>query len=300
MTATVLDSEQWRARESAHQHRVDTWVTDHLARRQRGMKHPVEDFLYTYYSYRPAQLRTWHPGTGVVLAGRAAGRDYVAVEDGCMVDPETARRRRPTVTWIKELLQATAQRPAQFGCFAMHEWAMVYRQTQQEVRHNAWPLRLPPEGVAEVLHERGVRCTHFDAFRFFTPPARPLNAFQLTRDSQQAMEQPGCLHANMDLYKWSYKLSPLVPSELVADCFELARDVRTLDMQASPYDVSELGYPPVPVETAEGRAEYVRQQREFSERAAVLRDRLIDACSAALDLADQLAGNSAERRRARR
>ena len=30
----------------------------------------------------------------------------------------------------------------------------------------------------------------------------------------------------MDLYKWAYKLSPLVPSELVADCFELAREIR--------------------------------------------------------------------------
>jgi len=35
---------------------------------------------------------------------------------------------------------------------------------------------------------------------------------------------------------------------------------------------------PVRVETADGRAEYTRQQRNFAERAAVLRRRLIDAC----------------------
>lgn len=48
---------------------------------------------------------------------------------------------------------------------------------------------------------------------------------------------------NRDLYKWAYKLSPLVPSELVADCFALARKIRTLDVRASPYDLADLGYP---------------------------------------------------------
>ena len=31
----------------------------------------------------------------------------------------------------------------------------------------------------------------------------------------------------------------MCPSELVADCFELARDIRALDMRASPYDLSD-------------------------------------------------------------
>ncbi len=60
----------------------------------------------------------------------------------------------------------------------------------------------------------------------------------------------------MDLYKHAYRLSPMVPSELVADCFELARDIRVLDMRASPYDLSDLGYSPVRVETAAGKQEY--------------------------------------------
>jgi hypothetical protein len=81
----------------------------------------------------------------------------------------------------------------------------------------------------------------------------------------------------MDLYKWAYKLSPLVDSELVADCFALARDVRELDMRASPYDLGALGYPPVPVETPEGRAQYAAAQRDFAGRAAPLRARLVAA-----------------------
>jgi hypothetical protein len=45
-------------------------------------------------------------------------------------------------------------------------------------------------------------------------------------------------------------------------------------MRASPYDLSSLGYQPVAVETATGKAEYVAAQREFAARGQVLRGRL--------------------------
>ncbi|NYT93923.1 3-methyladenine DNA glycosylase [Salinispora sp. H7-4] len=280
-TETVLDLPTWQARRRAHQERIDTWLAPHLARRRRGEQHPVQDFLFTYYSYRPARLRRWHPGAGVVLRDADPadfGPDYRADAAGATLDtPAVRARRAESITWIRSLLAATAGRPAQFGCFGMHEWAMVYRQTQDEVRHNAWPLRMSPAQVATVVEERGVRCSHFDAYRFFTAPARPLNLLQPTRDSQHDLEQPGCLHANMDLYKWAYKLSPLVPSELVAECFELAGQIRTLDMRASPYDLAALGYPPVAVETPPGRVEYAAAQRGFAEQAARLRTRLLEA-----------------------
>ncbi|MGR7024288.1 hypothetical protein [Geodermatophilus sp. URMC 62] len=96
------------------------------------------------------------------------------------------------------------------------------------------------------------------------------------------MEQPGCLHATMDLYKWAYKLGPAVPGELVTDCFALAVQVRELDMRASPYDLRDRGYAPVPIETAEGRAEYVAAQRGFARRGAELRSRLLEVCDALL------------------
>ncbi|MER5703349.1 3-methyladenine DNA glycosylase [Micromonospora sp. NPDC002296] len=279
--AAPLDLTDWQARRRAHEERVDGWLAPHLARRRTGAKHPVEDFLFTYYSHRPAQLRRWHPGAGVVLRGADPaefGPDYRADAAGLTLDTDAVRARRAgSVDWIRALLAATAGRPAHLGCFGMHEWAMVYRQTQEEVRHNAWPLRLSPAETAAVVEERGVRCSHFDAYRFFTAPARPLNLLAPTRESQHDLEQPGCLHANMDLYKWAYKLSPLVCSELVADGFALAREIRTLDMRASPYDLAALGYPPVRVETPEGRAEYAAAQRGFAERAAVLRARLLAA-----------------------
>lgn len=274
----VLDATEWRARRAAHEARVDVWLGPHLARRQAGEKHPVEDFLFTYYSFRPAQLRRWHPGAGVILEGGEPDKDYIPTSDGVTLDPEITKRK--STEWIGALLRSTVARPAHFGCFGMHEWAMVYR--AEGVRHEQVPLRLSPAETARVVDENRVRCSHFDAFRFFTPAARPLNRLQLTREGQHDNEQPGCLHANMDLYKWAYKLSPLVASELVADAFALARDIRTLDMRASPYDLADFGYEPVKVETAEGRQEYARAQRAFAERAAPLRARLI----AALDRLD--------------
>jgi hypothetical protein len=284
----VLPETEWRALEAAHQARVDAWTAGRLARARRGEKHPVEDFLFTYYSQRPAQLRRWHPGAGVVLTGDAARerlgwRFHVEVDagpegTGVSVDVDAfVAARGDALDFVRALLAATASRPAQLGCFGMHEWAMVYRLPDGAQRHEDWPLRLGPAGTDAVVEAQPVRCSHFDAFRFFTEPARPLNAQQPTREAQVALEQPGCLHATMDLYKWAYKLTPLVPSSLVAQCFELARDVRVLDMQASPYDLSGLGIEPVRIETAEGRAEYARRQRGFTDRGQRLRADLLAA-----------------------
>ena len=99
---------------------------------------------------------------------------------------------------------------------------MVYRAEPGEVRHRGVPLRLGSAGTDAVVESMPLRCTHFDAFRFFTGPARARNGAQLTRQAQPATEQPGCLHAAMDLYKWAFKLLPLLDSDSVMDAFELA------------------------------------------------------------------------------
>ena len=109
----------------------------------------------------------------------------------------------------------------------------------------SWPLRLGSAGTDEVVESHRIACSHFDAFRFFTDEARPLNTLSPASHDRPAFEQPACLHAGMDLYKHAFRLSPLVPSELVADCFELARDIRVLDMRAAPYDLSDLGVEPL-------------------------------------------------------
>jgi len=179
---------------------------------------------------------------------------------------------------MHDLLVAMRERPPFFACFGLHEWAMVYRQTPEEVRHNAFPLRFAPDQLARIVTAQPICCTHFDAFRFFTPPARSLNKLQPERATVAQHEQRGCLHANMDLYKWAFKLAPYTPSELLADCFELARDIREIDMRASPYDLRALGFEPIMIETPAGRAEYERHQRTFTQRGEPLRERLIALC----------------------
>jgi hypothetical protein len=262
-------------------------VRPHLERRRRGESHAVHDFLFTYYSFSPAALRRWHPGVGTVLAGAAVrsvagSRVYVVRNQRAWLPQDVVGRRAASARWIRDLLVGVASRPPALACFGLHEWAMVYRQRPEELRHAGHRLRLGHAGTDAVVEAHRIACSHFDAFRFFTEPARPLNTVQPTREAQPQLDQPGCLHATMDLYKWAYKLSPCTPAELVADCFELARDVRQVDMAAAPYDLSDLGVEPVRIETAEGKARYIAHQREFALRAEPLRARLIEVCDRVL------------------
>jgi hypothetical protein len=314
---------------------VRTWTDPHQARAMRGEKHPVYDFLFTYYAFRPAWLRRWHPGPDIALAGESAreflrrpeyrevrfgesgpgslpavasgegwvppvifekssehGQEAHAIPTAAVaVDPATlSAHRREFVAWLRDLLAAMQTRPAFFGCHGLHEWAMVFRQTPDEVRHNAYPLRFAPADLARIVDAAPICCSHFDAFRFFTAPARPLNKLQPARADSPQHEQRGCLHANMDLYKWAFKLAPFTPAELIADCFELARDIREVDMRASPYDLRALGFAPIAIESPAGRADYERHQRAFAARGEPLRaqllalcDRLLSGCASILD-----------------
>jgi hypothetical protein len=194
--------------------------------------------------------------------------------------------RREFVTWLRAMLAAMQARPAFFGCYGLHEWTMVYRQTPEQIRHNAYPLRFSSAELAAIVEASAICCTHFDAFRFFTNPARPLNKLQPARGDVAQLEQRGCLHANMDLYKWAFKLAPFTASELIADCFELARDIREVDMRASPYDLRTLGFAPIAIETPAGRAEYEQHQRTFTTRGEPLRARLVALCDRLLSAAN--------------
>jgi hypothetical protein len=250
-------STSYAERAAAHRARLAPYVEPHLDRRRDGLKHPVHDFLFTYYSFSPAKLLDWQPG----WPGSGSA--------------ELLERRRGLVGSTRDLLGATAARTPRYACFGLHEWAMVHR--ADETRHPV-PLRLGAAGTDEVVESHRIGCSHFDAYRFFTPTAVPLNSLRPGPDDRPAYEQPGCLHATMDLYKHAFRLWPLVGSDLVADCFVLAWDVREIDMRASPYDLSGLGFEPIPIETPEGKQEYAAHQRRFVERAEPLRRRLLEQC----------------------
>ncbi|MFT2816197.1 3-methyladenine DNA glycosylase [Leifsonia sp. A12D58] len=294
MVPLFLDSAEWRALEQQHQQRADALSLGRRQRVERGETHPVNDFLFTYYPLRPGLLRRWHPGAGVVLVDAAGdergswkwyrsagtgGGTGVRGDSDLEVDTTAfLQAKARTITFITTLLADTIKRTPNFGCFGLHEWAMVFR--QGEHRHEA-PLRIGQAATDEVVVGSRIACSHFDAYRFFTPAATGLNALSPTRENQPELEQSGCLHAGMDVYKWAIKLGPLIPGDLLLDCFDLAADIRQLDMRASPYDLSAWGYESVAVETPTGKADYVRQQRGFAARGNVLRQRVIDAVALA-------------------
>lgn len=279
---------EWRARAAAHLERVEAFTRPRRERRARGASHPVYDFLFQYYSYSAGKLETWHPGPHEWLEDSPEARArftapaYVAA-NGLLVRTPGAMpaAERATLVDVLGVLRATHERPAHFGCYGMHEWAMVYG--GHDLRHaRVAPLRLPQPQLDAFVESRPVVCTHFDAFRFFAPAAKPLNRLPLRWDTRHDTEQPGCIHANMDLYRWAYTSMPWIGSDLLWPCFALAVALRLLDMEAGPYDLRAFGVKPVPVETPEGRAEYQRRQRALSARAQWLRGALIETLGAVL------------------
>lgn len=278
----------WRSQIEAYDEEMERWGNAFRRRRDRSQSHPIHDFLFVYYRFPSAKLSQWHPGINVPLEMDStplpswfAPKFYsqgscrgvpVVVCDSAKVDSKQRHRLRFTV----DLLRQTSARRPHFGCYGMHEWAMVYRGA--EVRHErTTPLRLPQDEIDQFVESRPIACTHFDAFRFFAIEAKPLNRIQPSLELREELEQPGCIHANMDLYKWAFKSMPWIGSDLLKDCFYLAMEAREVDMRASPYDLSSYGdYQPILVETKEGRAEYEDAQKQIYQKGQSVREKLIN------------------------
>lgn len=274
----VVSRESWTARRGADLARVRPQAEDRVRRAARRENHPVYDFLFEYYSFRPGHLLRWTPGFGSTLEG--ATRDDIAwgefVEaDGGLTLPAGAfpAHRVSYLRWAVEYLGAMLEREPSFACMGLHEWAMAYR--DPNVRHPSVPLRLARAEIDAVVDSQALLCTHFDAFRFFTREAAPRNRWALTRSAAAEHDQPGCIHANMDLYRFAYKIAPFCPSGLVADAFELAVAAREVDMRASPYDLSGYGFAAIHIETRAGREEYIELQRGVAAGARPIRERLL-------------------------
>ena len=279
MSLKELSSSQWQELRDEHRNLVLPWITPRLERRSLHQSHPVDDFLFEYYPISTNKLLTWHPGFGYSLEATQIDFDEFPVgsyeygSEQIRIRLDWLVKNKEVASALVEFLQKTQQRPLRTGCFGLHEWAMVLG--AEEVRHEKWPLRLSQAEIRATIDEVGLRCTHFDAFRFFTPTAAPLNPLQLTRIDQNDVEQPGCLHANMDLYKHAQRLAPIFGSQLVRQAFELAKDIRTVDMQVAPYDLADLGVVPIPVETQDGRDEFAVHQMKFAQRAQEIRTQMI-------------------------
>ncbi|WP_367872477.1 3-methyladenine DNA glycosylase [Luteolibacter sp. Populi] len=289
LSAVLLPASVWQARAAAHRARAERWTAPARERRTRGKPHPVDDFLFSYYPFSYAKIEEWHPPTGTALEAadplpaRFTKKPYLLTGDRISADPTLLEdKQRARLRWIRELLAATRDRLQILSCHGLHEWAMVYRGAA--IRHaGTATLRLPQTEIDALIESRPIRCSHFDAFRFFHPEAQPLNRLQPALMTRSDHEQPGCIHANMDLYKWAFKAMPWPGSDLLLDCFELAMELRDLDMRASPYDLAEFGVVPVKIETPEGRREYEEEQARLAAKAVPLRERLIAALGMTLE-----------------
>jgi len=274
-----LSCDDWKERAKTHRDAVEKITVPMRARKSRREKHPVYDFLHTYYSFSLGRLERWHPGYGVSLQDDGEtefSTNYYRKEDGIVsVDPTLlSEKGRARLEWTLRLLKLTQSRPPNLACHGLHEWAMVYEGGDIRHRESA-PLRLPQAEIDAVVGSRPICCSHFDAFRFFTPTAVPLNRLSPSLHTREENEQPGCIHTNMDLYKWSYKSSPWISSDLLREALFFAIEAREIDMRASPYDLAEYGYSPIPIETQVGRRNYERAQLALYQKGLLLREKLI-------------------------
>ncbi|MGY8660575.1 MAG: 3-methyladenine DNA glycosylase [Verrucomicrobiales bacterium] len=271
----------WLGQAAAHRATIGEITVPMRTRKSRRQKHPVYDFLHTYYSYSLGRLEKWHPGVGVILEDAPElefpERYYLRENGFVWIDPgKLTDKGRQRLARIYQLLMLTQSRPPNLTCHGLHEWAMVY--SGSDIRHReSAPLRLPQEEIDSIVNSRPICCSHFDAFRFFAPDAAPLNRMTPTLLEREENEQPGCIHANMDLYKWAYKSAPWISSDLLRETLFFAIEAREIDMRASPYDLSGFGYDAIPIETSEGRREYERVQLALYQKGLLLRDDLIKA-----------------------
>lgn len=279
----------WVPQAEEHINCITPFADGFIKRRSVGKKEPVHDFLFTYYNFSPTKLKQWVPSYKQRLLFPDTYREkfpWLCEEERFTLKNGVLQinfaKLQPNflglAEFIAELCENILKRPPRFGCFGLHEWAMVYQLSHDEIRHNQLALRLPPEEISRFVESQHLCCTHYDAFRFFTEKARPRNSFTPTLDSRPELEQAGCIHANMDLYKWSAKLWPWIGSDFIAKTFRLALKARELDMRASPYDLEVEGYPPICIETEEGRKLYQREQQLLTESSIPLRQELLAFC----------------------
>ena len=271
---------RWRQRAAEHAERIDAYVAPHLARRETR-RNPVFDFLFTYYSHRPAQLRRWHPATG-----GAGGRPGVRRAQGL----RERRRRRPSRRRTSPRSECSPDPPppahrhrrphprtsAASGCTS-GRWSTGSPRT--ETRHADWPLRLGPAGTDEVVEGPPHRLLPLRRLPLLHAPARPLNTLSPGRDDRpdfRAARLPARGHGPLQARL------PALPAHLLRPRGRLLRAglghphprhaggaVRPL----GPGLRSRCGS-----ETAEGKAQYAEAQRGFAQRGAPLRARLAQEC----------------------
>jgi hypothetical protein len=316
----TLQPSTWHAEAHSHRHAVSS-ILQVVGHNDPGalnlnLTDPISNFMCDYYRVKPRRLLEWSPGPwvglhspfhesaqGLLLRGNsrhgvARNLMFAGEPDVGMFDPTCIPSHTLDAFHIdRSILIRTEERSPIFSCFGLHEWAILYHPpnaVEAPVRHQErdnpdLKLRVAQDVINGVVEGRipvgkdtmPLRCTHFDAIRFFHPDARPHNTVvpEPNRSTQALNEQPGCVHAHMDLLFYALRLGPFIPSDLFRQCLQCAMDSRAVDVRATPYAVPD----PICVETVAGRKEYAKAQEELFERAKPVRRKLIEAYGPILD-----------------
>jgi len=287
-----LQREAWRCSLEMQVQRVRILLQGN---RLQEKTHPIYNFISSYYHFKHEILFQYSPGIDTSMhvidesdfmhlstRGRKGG-DLVYYDPSSLI---FSRSQLEAFKKAHRILISTHNRAPSLNCFGLHEWAMLYNEGPSIELRQELPLRVSREDIRHVVLSNRLRCSHFDAFRFFTKNSIPLNDLHLvpSRENQDILDQPGCLHVHMDLFKWSFKIFPFLPSELLIDALDLAIQARELDMRASPYDLrahASLGElfssEPVMIEKPEGRREYQRLQLKLYAASIPIRKKLISS-----------------------
>ena len=179
----TLDASSWRQSALEHKARIAALVGDpsHIDRR-----HPVYNFIFTYYSFDPKLLLRYSAGQNVLLTGVGVdeadlwcGKGWLPSANGGagIIDARlTPKSLRRATIHAANVLRASSQRAPHYNCYGLHEWAMLYGGEPTDFnRHQELPLRVTQAELNRVVESLPLKCTHFDAFRFFTPDAAPRN-----------------------------------------------------------------------------------------------------------------------------
>ena len=171
----------WQRMAQEHRCKAEGWTIPYRSRRTQGKLHPIHDFLFIYYRFAPSHLEHWHPSFGTCLEVEQSVTNYSKkyyshnkaglFQDLTKIDAKARKR----LQWSYDLCCSVERRTAQFNCFGMHEWAMVYKGGPEgRPRHEGkLALRLPQKEIDALVEKNLICCSHFDAFRFFTDVAKP-------------------------------------------------------------------------------------------------------------------------------
>ena len=137
----------------------------------KDKNHPIFNFLFQYFHFNTRRLLSYSPGLGYDLSHE--------VDDYCLNVPELMQytckqpdgkvllspastrlepKKKQAMITTLTLLRNCYVKPPNFGCFGLHEWAMLYRYddmsnlNNNNKAHQSLPLRLSRYHVFTSTH----------------------------------------------------------------------------------------------------------------------------------------------------